>query len=192
MVRLLILGLLSRRPMYGYEVQQYLQMTRSDQWAGILVGSIYHALKKMEGEGLLEIQALEQTGHRTRAVYAITAAGRAEFRHLLRETWRTPSRTLPSALYTALTFLPDLPRAEVLQAIDEQIAALERELADWDAGEAAKAQYAPDPTGLMTALFANGRAHYNADLTLLRQVRETLPRLPEMNWEIPPLEEEPR
>ena len=187
MVRLWVLGLLTKRPMHGYEIKQYLEVTRSDRWAGILVGSIYHAIKQLEREGLIARKALEHVGNRTRTVYAITPAGEEEFRRLLREAWRTPSPTLPSTLYTALSFLHDLPVDVVLAAIDEQIAALERELAEWDAGEAIKAQY-PDPTGVQKLAFQNGREHFQADLRLLKAIRERLPALPKAEWVFPEME----
>ena len=56
MTRLMVLGLLKSKPMSGYEIQQILTKSQSDSWAGILPGSIYHALKKMEKEGLVEIK----------------------------------------------------------------------------------------------------------------------------------------
>ncbi|MFS8571242.1 MAG: hypothetical protein FWJ62_09520, partial [Thermaerobacter sp.] len=144
---------------------------------------------RLESEGMIARRALEHVGNRTRAVYEITAAGRKEFRRLLAEAWRTPSRTLPSTLYTAIGFLHDLPVEEVLAAIDHQIAGLERALAEWDEGEAVKARYG-DPTGIQKLLFENGRAHFHADLQLLRAIRERLPSLPRAGWEVPPMDEE--
>jgi DNA-binding PadR family transcriptional regulator len=187
----MVLGLLNNRPMHGYEIQQYLEVTQSDTWAGILPGSIYHALKKMASEGLLEVQRIEQTGHRTRAVYAITESGRAEFKRLLREAWRTPCRVLPSSLYAAISFVDELPRAEVLEAIDEQIAALEQQLAQWNAGEEAKKRAAPFPLpDYSLAAFQNGRDHMEADLRFLRRLRDSLPMTPRLNLHLPPIKED--
>lgn len=50
--------------MHGYEIKRYLEITRSDQWAGILVGSIYHAIKRLESEGMIAKRALEHVGNR--------------------------------------------------------------------------------------------------------------------------------
>lgn len=188
MVRLWILGLLKKRPMHGYEIKQFLEISRSDQWAGILVGSIYHAIKKLESEGQIAKKAVEHAGNRARAVYEITPEGEEEFRRLLQEAWRTTSRALPSTLYTAMTFMHELPPDVVLAAVDEQIAALEEALAEWDAAEAMKARYG-DPTGVQKLLFQNGRDHFRADLDLLKKIRELLPHLPKADWEIPPMEE---
>jgi DNA-binding PadR family transcriptional regulator len=42
LIRRFGLGLLLRRPMSGYEVQRILMLDRTDLWAGVLPGSIYH------------------------------------------------------------------------------------------------------------------------------------------------------
>ena len=82
MVRLILLGMLKIRPLSGYEIQQVLQTSQTDVWAGVLPGSIYHALKKMDKEGLVEVDSLEKTGHRIKAIYKITEKGLTEFKRL--------------------------------------------------------------------------------------------------------------
>jgi DNA-binding PadR family transcriptional regulator len=173
--RLIVLGLLLRGPLSGYTLGRYLQMSRTDLWAGILPGSIYHALKKLAAEGLVTLLDTEQTGNRTRAIYAITEAGEREYRRLLRDAWSTPGPHYPVALYVALGFLDDLPREEVLSALDQQIAGLEGTLAEWNAGEQAKAQALPvEALPYVAATFANGRAHLALDLEFLRSLRAML------------------
>jgi DNA-binding PadR family transcriptional regulator len=175
--------------MSGYEIQRILQLSRTDLWAGILSGSIYHALKKLEGEGLVALRVTEQSGNRTRAIYALTPKGDAEFRSLLREVWRSPSPHFPSGLYAALSFTDDLPREEALALLDAHIAALEEQLAEWSAGEREKAAVAGPLPGYVGAIFENGREHMHTDLRFLRQLRETLPSEPRLTTEIPPVPE---
>jgi len=189
LVRLFVLGLLLRRPMSGYEVQRILQLNRTDLWAGILSGSIYHALKKLEAEELVTLRVTEQSGNRTRAIYAITERGETEYRSLLREAWRSPSPHFPSGLYAALGFADDLPREEVLALLDVHIAALEDQLAVWNAGEHEKGALAGPLPGYVGAIFDNGREHMHTDLRFLRHLRETLPSEPRLTAEIPPLPE---
>jgi DNA-binding PadR family transcriptional regulator len=191
LTRLVVLGLLLQRPMSGYTIQLTLQMNKTEQWAGILPGSIYHAIKKLASEELIVLQTTEQSGNRTKAIYALTEAGREEFQRLLREAWRTPVLHFPSGLYTALGFLEDLHNEEIMHALDEQIAHLEKELALWNAGEDLKAQYLPVPMpDYQRALFANGREHMEIDLRLLRYLRETLPSAPRLSLTPLPIEEE--
>jgi DNA-binding PadR family transcriptional regulator len=184
-----VLGLLLRRSRSGYEVQRILQLSRTDQWAGILSGSIYHALKKLEAEGMVILSATEQSGNRTRAIYAITPTGEAEYRALLRDAWRSPSPHFPSGLYAALGFAGDLPREEVLALLDTHIAALEDQLTAWNAGEHEKGAVAGPLPGYVGAIFDNGREHMQTDLRFLRYLRETLPSEPRLSAEIPKLPE---
>src|SRR5262249_34207457 len=145
LTRLFVLGLLARQPLSGYEIQLLLQVSRTEQWVGILPGSVYHALKKLASEGLVVLHSTEQTGNRTKAIYAITPTGEEEFRRILREAWRMPALHFPSGLYTALSFFEDLPLEEVLRCLDEQISALETELETWNAGEIAKSEVVSMP-----------------------------------------------
>ncbi len=188
LTRLMVLGLIKQQSMTGYEIQHLLQISKTEQWAGIFPGSVYHALKKLASEGFVVLQATEHAGNRTKAIYTITPAGDEEFRHLLREAWRTPILHFPSGLYAALSFMGDLPLEEVICSLDEQITALERELAVWNAGERAKSEAAPMPDYLH-ALFANGREHMEIDLRLMRYLREVLPSAPRLSMIPPNLEE---
>lgn len=178
MIRLVVLGLLIRQPMHGYEIQQQLEVGYAAHWAGILAGSIYHALKKMEVEGFVAIKATEQSGLRLRAVYAITESGREEFHKLLRETWRTPQSVFPRGLYTALAFLTELPVAEVRDALSEQIVAMEKELRLWGKEEVAKGEVTP-LLGWQQAVFVNAQDHLQADLRFLHALQKALSDAPQ-------------
>ena len=76
---LVVLDLLSRRPMYGYELVQAIQ----DQSAGALAfgeGCIYPLLHKLEARGDLASRRMD-VGGRTRVVYRITPKGTKQFAH---------------------------------------------------------------------------------------------------------------
>jgi len=189
--RLFVLGLLSLQPMSGYAIQHYLHLNRTEQWAGILPGSIHHALKKLVTEGLIRLQATEQTGFRTKAIYAITSTGIEEFHRLLEQVWSTSSPHYPVGLYAGLTFLNALPRETVLAAIDAHIAALQTELEAWNRGEATQAVEIPSQMQDFVRLsFANGREHMEVDLRFLRTLRERLPNLPHFSASLPSIDEE--
>jgi DNA-binding PadR family transcriptional regulator len=191
LTRLFVLGLLMQHPMAGYAIQVVLQQSQTQQWAKVLPGSVYHALKKLADEGFVVLQATEQAGNRSKAIYAITPAGEEEFRRLLKEAWSTPVSHFPSEIYAALSFLDDLPRGEIVLALDERIAALERELAIWNEGEIKKAEFMQDPLpDYLQALFANGREHMEVDLRFLRYLREAIPTAPRLVPLIPELIEE--
>lgn len=173
MTRLMVLGLLTNYPMSGYEMQQLLQQSQTDQWAGILPGSIYHALKKLAKEKLIEIETIEHTGNRQKAVYKITEQGRDEFKRLLIDTLLESSVTFPTGLYTAVSFLHTLPTKDVIDAIEQQRNNLEQGLAEMKQGEKLKAAHVPlDDIVLLT--FENIYEQYRIQLSFLSKLRELL------------------
>ncbi|PKO14362.1 MAG: hypothetical protein CVU39_15105 [Chloroflexi bacterium HGW-Chloroflexi-10] len=52
-VRLVILGLLRDRPLYGYEIKQVIEEHMSD-WTSIAFGPIYFALDKLVEKGFVK------------------------------------------------------------------------------------------------------------------------------------------
>lgn len=181
LTRLFVLGLLMQRPMAGYAIQVILQLSQTQQWARVLPGSVYHALKKLADEGFVVLQSTEQAGNRSKAIYAITPEGKVEFRKLLKEAWSAPVLHFPAEIYAALSFLDDLSREEIVRAIDERIAALESELSHWNEGESKKAEFMQAPLpDYMQAIFANGREHMEVDLRFLRNLREMIPTAPRL------------
>ncbi len=87
MTRLMILGLLSSKPMTGYAIQHELQLYHADKWAGILSSSVSHALKKLENEGMIELDLIEKIGNRSKASYKLTDKGKDELYSLLEDSF---------------------------------------------------------------------------------------------------------
>src|SRR3954453_1439828 len=87
--RLMILGLVrSLQPVHGYLVRRQLESWQVEEWANVAPGSIYHALRKLADEGLLEEVATEQGGARpARTTYRCTGKGDLEFQEMLRWYW---------------------------------------------------------------------------------------------------------
>jgi PadR family transcriptional regulator PadR len=71
---LLLLRLLARQPMYGYELVQTIRLASEDVLA-FGEGCIYPVLHRLESEGSLASKR-EAVGGRSRVVYRLTAAGR--------------------------------------------------------------------------------------------------------------------
>ncbi|MFI0356889.1 PadR family transcriptional regulator [Actinomadura sp. 9N407] len=92
-IRLFILSSFATHgEMHGHQVRTQAEQEYVHLWTDISVGSVYGAIKRLAGEGLLEEVRSEQDGNRpARQIYAITAAGRdvlAELRHRsLRDIW---------------------------------------------------------------------------------------------------------
>ena len=73
---LLLLRLLSSRPMYGYELVQAIRLATGGELT-FGEGCVYPLLHRMEADGLLSSRR-ETVGGRDRFVYRTTARGRTE------------------------------------------------------------------------------------------------------------------
>jgi len=71
---LLLLRLLARQPMYGYELVQTIRIASGEVFA-FGEGCIYPVLHRLEGEGSLASKR-ESVGGRSRVVYHLTPTGR--------------------------------------------------------------------------------------------------------------------
>lgn len=79
---LVVLRLLSQKPMYGYEISAELK-ARSD--GKYTISILYPVLYRLEEQGYIAIASTEVADGRARSYYAITDAGRAYLEKTLRE-----------------------------------------------------------------------------------------------------------
>ncbi|WP_028559078.1 PadR family transcriptional regulator [Paenibacillus pinihumi] len=175
MTRLMVLGLLRNGPMSGYQMHQMLQMLQSDKWAGILPGSIYHALKKMEQEKFVEIASVEQTGNRSKAIYRITPSGEQEMKKLITESLSISSIAFPAPLYTGISFLAWIPADEAVAALDQQIAKITKDYEEMKYGEEQKQQEGDLPA-IVRLSFDNMYDHYELHLSFLQKLKSEIVR----------------
>jgi len=74
---LMILALLSERPMHPYEMQRLMVARGDDRVVRVQRGSLYPAVERLERAGLVEADTVERSGKRPeRTVYRITDEGR--------------------------------------------------------------------------------------------------------------------
>jgi PadR family transcriptional regulator PadR len=71
---LLLLALLAKRPMYGYELAAELR-SRTGEVIDLPEGTVYPALRRLEREGLIAGRWVEAAGAPRRRYYDITAVG---------------------------------------------------------------------------------------------------------------------
>ncbi len=144
MTELLVLGLLKERPLSGYDIQTMLQSSNAETWGGVLAGSIYHALNKLEKNRFVEIDSIEQTGHRQKAVYRINEAGKLRLQRLISTSLCTVSVSYPTMLYSALNFTKELSAEECIAALLQQKKEIEKKVEELMKGKAEKAEYFDD------------------------------------------------
>ncbi|HEU5475765.1 MAG TPA: PadR family transcriptional regulator [Actinophytocola sp.] len=131
--RLLVLGVVRMYgTAHGYQVRRDLLTWSADKWANVAPGSIYHALKKMAAEGLLEPVDVEPATGPDRTGYRLTPAGETEFQALLARSLAEVHADPQDgpALAAAITFLPTLPRARAIGLLEHRLTQLNGQLAN--------------------------------------------------------------
>ena len=126
---LVILSLLSERPMHGYEANLELERREIRDWAGISRPQVYYSLEKLQRLGYLrDVETKEPPAGPQRSVLAATAAGRTALADALeRADWTTQRERPPFLTWIALSWLA---RPGIFEAqIRRRRAFLETELA---------------------------------------------------------------
>jgi len=123
--RLLILGVLHRGDFHPYEIKRRLGAAMVECYIDVDVGTLYYAVRQLEKNGFIEAIAQERVARGgMRTIYRITADGRAEFQHGLRDQLDAEG-PVSRTLYGALLFLHLADRAFVEEALHRRIARLD-------------------------------------------------------------------
>ena len=93
---LLILSLLSRKPMYGYEIAATVHRDTDGAFTW-REGSLYPSLHKLEADGLIVGQWEEKETGRKRRYYHITRQGRAALKDKV-QSWAELARAVNAIL----------------------------------------------------------------------------------------------
>jgi DNA-binding PadR family transcriptional regulator len=112
---------------HGYQVRRELLTWSADKWANVAPGSIYHALKKMETEQLLEVVSTEaHPGGPDRTAYRLTEDGETEFQVLLARYLSESDDSAQGSyrLAAAVTFLTALPRTRAVSLLQHRLTQL--------------------------------------------------------------------
>ncbi|MEK8130752.1 PadR family transcriptional regulator [Paenibacillus filicis] len=128
-VRLLVLGVILRRGItHGYGVHQDLTSWRADTWTSVKPGSIYHAMDKLEAQGMIRAEHSGDSVKRgpSRTEYTLTPEGKAEFRSLLEEALKSHDFQYLAA---GIAFMEMLPRHQVIALLEERLTAVQQSAA---------------------------------------------------------------
>jgi len=120
----LLLGLLKKKPMYGYEIK-HLVDEELTHVAPISSGSLYHNLKLLEKKGLLTKKTVKDTAHPEKQIYHITDEGIRTFDELLKQNitnFERPHLALDISLY----FLDYSDKGEFLRQLRELLVNLKK------------------------------------------------------------------
>ena len=114
LLALAVLSYLSQRPMHPYELSRMLRDHGDVRSIKFNHGSLYMVVGQLAKAGLITEQETTREGQRPeRTVYALTDAGRDEFRDWLGELVEQPQHEYPHFV-AALSLIAALPPGEVL------------------------------------------------------------------------------
>ena len=113
----LLLGLLKKKSMYGYEIKQLVD-EELIHIAPITSGSLYHNLKTLEKKGLVSKTVLKDSAHPEKQIYHITNEGIDTFDKLIKlniTNFERPHLALDTSLY----FLEESHKGQFLEQLRE-------------------------------------------------------------------------
>lgn len=142
-------------PMSGYDIQMLLQENEAERWSGVLVGSIYHALKKLEQKNFIEIDRIEHNGNRQKAIYKITNLGKQQLKEQVYNSIISSDVPYPLSFYAGLSFIEQLENGKAVEALRYQLKMLERELVLVESGISIKEQHLPDGLSPLMNIVSN-------------------------------------
>lgn len=120
MTKLVVLGFLKRKPLYGYEIKQLIEKEMGD-WTNIAFGSIYFALSQLNKEGYIkQISTERQESRPAKIIYEITEKGEKEFTKLLLAVWKKNERHY-FLIDIAFFFFNFIPKAKIKKYLRKKL-----------------------------------------------------------------------
>lgn len=157
---LLLLGLLRKSSMHGYQIMDFIEHNLS-ACTDLKKPTAYLALERLAQRGWVSEQEIREGRRPPRKVYTITPEGEAEFNRLLvlNLSTYTPSK-FPQDL--GLAFADALPPTEVAQLLERRRSALAEELY--------AASQAPAHPGTLQLVVEHSIVHLKSELEWLDTV----------------------
>ena len=121
---LAVLGYLTQRPMYPYELSRTLRDNNDARSVKFSHGSLYMVVGQLAKAGLIAEQEVVREGQLPeRTLYAITDAGRVEFRGWLGQLLAEPQHEYPQFV-AALSLIAALPPDQAVELLTARLTRL--------------------------------------------------------------------
>jgi DNA-binding PadR family transcriptional regulator len=112
---IVVLGLLTESPRYGYEIDTEIKNRGLNHWGKLAISSIYYLLNKLESQGYVTFEYQKEGKYPTRKVYSITPAGREMLEKELFCMLSTQGDPLRPMI--GIAFIHALPKEMALEAL---------------------------------------------------------------------------
>lgn len=167
-----LLGLLARAPMHGYELKSAFEA----EFASLLTlnyGQLYPALDRLESDGLVLKERVEQDDRPDKKVYSITPRGWAELSKWLGEPSPPPKLNRDEFTFKLMA-VGTLSMAEAHSLVQRQRQVCLQTVGEWTRGKSAL-NLKREPVAFLLA--ESAILKLEADLKWLDRVEELLPVL---------------
>jgi DNA-binding PadR family transcriptional regulator len=167
-VRQPLLALLAKEPAHGYELKLALEQTFGEAYPSPNIGQIYVTLKRLEQDGLVCSQDVEQATRPNKRVYELTPAGREAVAAWVDEPSEGPR--IRDEFFIKLVLAPMAGLADRMELINKQrrhYLGIMRNLTDLQA-------YTEHGDKAARLLIEGAILHLQADLDWLQRCQEEL------------------
>ncbi|MDW7618012.1 PadR family transcriptional regulator [Peribacillus simplex] len=120
-----ILGFLSEEPMSGYDIKRKMEVTVA-HFFDASFGAIYPALRRMEKDGYVKKEVIQQEGKPNKNLYVITSKGQEEFQQYM-ESPINPT-IMRSDFFIRLFFGKFTKKENILQWMENEKEHVKRDL----------------------------------------------------------------
>ncbi len=167
-MRPILLALLAKEPAHGYELKQALEHTFGSAYPSPNIGQIYVTLGRLEKDGLVRSQDVEQTSRPNKKVYELTPAGRDAVAAWVDEQSDGPR--LRDDFFVKLALAPAAGAADRMTLINRQ----RRHLLNLMRGLSDLVSATERDNKIALLLIEGARLHLQADLEWLEHCQEAL------------------
>ena len=130
--QLTVLCLLRQEPLHPYEMDRRIREWHKDEVLDLKRGSLYHAIRRLHQDGLIEpLETIREGKRPERTVYRLTPAGEREVLSWLRELLREPIHE-PNQFMAALSYLGHLPPDDATRQLENRCCRLEAAVTELD------------------------------------------------------------
>jgi DNA-binding PadR family transcriptional regulator len=119
-----LLGLLSERPMYPYEIERDVWEHDMRYWTEISLSSIYKVLEKLEKKLLVDVNLTVTDTNKVKKIYSITEKGKKELKERIVEIMSELEITIYQ-IDLALANLHLLTKEEVNEVLDKYLKSID-------------------------------------------------------------------
>lgn len=126
-LEVVLLGLISERPMYGYEIEKVIKEKGIRNWVNIGFSSIYAALKKLEGKNLIRSKIEFSDVKPAKKIYSITKEGKITLKREIKEILSTHRKAI-SDFDLGIANLPVLSKEEIIDCLKKYLSMIDERI----------------------------------------------------------------